>query len=621
MTLMLLAVSWLLTYLVHSTLLIGAACVASGIGLARGHGARDLMWKAAIVGGLLTATVQLSLPAHPSPARLALSADSAAPTVEALGTLALAAPVAPAAPAPPARRAMGVATVASTASVASAPGARRLGSFHAAWPGMLLELWLFGALACLTGLALTSRAVHRRLADRTDVTDARVVGMLEDLRARAGVTTPVRLTMSRRLSGPISFGAAEICLPERALTELGPDELRAVLAHELGHVVRGDSRWRVVSAVIAAALFLQPLNRLARRRLHEVAEYLCDDWAAARTDGGLALARCLAEVATWIKPAPELALVSGMASRPSQLVARVERLLAGRPVESRHGRVAAGVVAVAALGLVAWSAPGVETGRLAPPARPARASEAAAIADVPDAAWPTVAAVDSDAWLAVRDNGRLLVLSAGYSARLTGQGPLRFREWGREIRLPDGYTVTVGGLSIAGDRDVTTSQRVRIVAPDGSVAWTLDPVRVERRTDAGVAEGGRRDDDWQRDAARRESERAADAKLDAAIDTVVEAWARDPAAVRAAAARIAATFDRDLEPQFESLGVALGRDMAPRLERVSNRMDRDLSPEFARMGAELGRSIAAALGDAGDAIDADRVGSGDYREKSKPKQP
>ena len=55
---------------------------------------------------------------------------------------------------------------------------------------------------------------------------------------------------------------------------------------------------------------------------------------------------------------------------------------------------------------------------------------------------------------------------------------------------------------------------------------------------------------------------------------------------------LARTFERDLAPQFESLGVELGRVLAPRLERVSDRLGRDLTPEFARMGAEIGRSIA-----------------------------
>ena len=56
-----------------------------------------------------------------------------------------------------------------------------------------------------------------------------------------------------------------------------------MLAHEVAHLVRRDPHWLVAARVIETVLFVQPLNRLARLRLQEVAEYLSDDWAMART--------------------------------------------------------------------------------------------------------------------------------------------------------------------------------------------------------------------------------------------------------------------------------------------------------------------------------------------------
>ena len=53
--------AWLLTYALHSTVLLGAVWLLTSRGLVRSHHLRELFWKAALVGGLLTATAQSAL--------------------------------------------------------------------------------------------------------------------------------------------------------------------------------------------------------------------------------------------------------------------------------------------------------------------------------------------------------------------------------------------------------------------------------------------------------------------------------------------------------------------------------------------------------------------------------
>src|SRR4029078_1135700 len=102
-------------------------------------------------------------------------------------------------------------------------------------------------------------------------------------------------------------------------------------------------------------LWIQPLNRLARRRIATSAEYLCDEWAVRRTGSGVALARCLAQVAEWIQTVPLGVPVAGMAEERSLLVSRVEKLLAGGRADPRsRGLLAIGSIAVvlATIGIV-----------------------------------------------------------------------------------------------------------------------------------------------------------------------------------------------------------------------------------------------------------------------------
>ena len=48
------AAAWLLTYALHSTLLLGAAALLAR--RVRGEAWRETLWKAALVGGIVTAT-------------------------------------------------------------------------------------------------------------------------------------------------------------------------------------------------------------------------------------------------------------------------------------------------------------------------------------------------------------------------------------------------------------------------------------------------------------------------------------------------------------------------------------------------------------------------------------
>lgn len=138
-----------------------------------------------------------------------------------------------------------------------------------------------------------------------------------------------------------------------------------MLAHELAHLVRRDPQWLVLARAIEMLFFFQPLNRLARRRMQEVAEYLCDDWAVARISRPVMLAKCLAAVAEWVGRAPRMTTpslhpMSAMVeSNGSPLVRRVGRILGGRRDPHALTPRAAVAASVCTLALLAAVAPRV----------------------------------------------------------------------------------------------------------------------------------------------------------------------------------------------------------------------------------------------------------------------
>jgi beta-lactamase regulating signal transducer with metallopeptidase domain len=227
----------------------------------------------------------------------------------------------------------------------------------------LFALWIIGGLALVIGLVRSWLALRRVLYGRIALRRGALADALGRLHARASGPRSVRLSMSPAIRVPLATGVVhpEIVVPSRAVSELAPAAQESMLAHELGHVVRRDPTWRLVLAVAQRVLFFQPLIGVASRRIAQHAEYLADAWAARHTAEPLALARCLTEIAAWLRSAPpppdSLALASSMAEPASILGRRVLRLVEPPPAPARRHGLALALVC-AAVPALAWLAPG-----------------------------------------------------------------------------------------------------------------------------------------------------------------------------------------------------------------------------------------------------------------------
>ena len=335
--------AWLLTYAVHSTLLIGAVWLLVRRGVITSHHLQDTFWKAALVGGLLTATAQTALGIRPA-GTVAIQpvAASAGPTT----------PVGMPTPTPMTARAPHQSPPSPSLPTAGASSAAlSLGA-------MLLWLWIGLATLCLLQLLIARMRLSWRIGPREPLTGSPLDAHVAVLCRAAGIRRPIRLTAAEGLASPVALGRSEICIPRAVLTDLDPAQQRSVLAHELAHLTRFDPLWLTAACIIERAFFFQPLNRVARRRMQEAAEYLCDDWAVDRTGSGLTMAKSLVKVAEWMHtPALPMPL-SGMAETPSQLVARVKRLVDARqPLEGRRRWQVPAAFAI--VGITAVMVPGV----------------------------------------------------------------------------------------------------------------------------------------------------------------------------------------------------------------------------------------------------------------------
>jgi beta-lactamase regulating signal transducer with metallopeptidase domain len=315
------AIAWVITYLLHSTLFLGGAWLASRRLSHWSVRAEEAVWRFALVGGLVTASLQIAAGWEPLAGRWSLpeiGSGSASAAIEA--------PVARTASVPafapvPARK--------ETPVREGAPATASLPAVSLSAPAVGLALWVLGAALLLVRCLASHQGFHRRLKLRPRVVGGTLHAQLERLSERSGLRRPVRLTCSSRVPVPVALGLRdpEICVPSRALVGLTAEQQEGLLAHELAHVARRDTFWLVFNQVLASVLFFQPLNWVARRRLREISELLSDEWAVGRTGRPVSLARCLAEVAGWSTRSVRALPVPGMADRPSNLGHRIRRLL------------------------------------------------------------------------------------------------------------------------------------------------------------------------------------------------------------------------------------------------------------------------------------------------------
>jgi len=367
--------TWLLTYLAHSTILLGAAWLIARFLGDRRLAHQEILLRTALVGGLLTSTLQVGLGVESVGGSLAIAGSSRTEVAATRGS---------------------AITGVVASNIALSPTQEIRHSLDS-WPLAFLSLWGLGSMLALLVLGRSIVDLRRLLKTRRFRPTGR---LLDRLAAAMGLRRSVRLSTSPAIAVPFATGIRqpEICCPER-VGDLAFEHQKSLFAHELAHLARRDPAWQLLYRLGEAVFFLQPLNRLVRRRLEEIAEHLTDERAVACTGDRLGLARCLVVVAHWgVSDSPGVP-ATAFASGP-RLDRRVRHLISGAVGRHHNARwtapllialVVGSVVLLPAVTPSAVHADVSPTGNDAVPARTWSTS-----ADEPEGKAPTAPAPPAD---------------------------------------------------------------------------------------------------------------------------------------------------------------------------------------------------------------------------------
>ncbi len=212
-------------------------------------------------------------------------------------------------------------------------------------PKLLLGAWLFVCFALIGRIVWTRLAVFLFCRKCSAVTDAGLIEQVRCLSARLGLRRRIRFLEARQLTTPVAFGILRptIVVPAAFCTTFSRRQQDTMLAHELAHLASSDAGWRLVSDLLCALIWWQPLIWWSRRRLNAASERAADEASLLVPGGPRALASCLVSVGRRLMRPRSLAWqsVEGGGLR-SGLARRVQSLL-----EMSNGEVANG----------SWSSP------------------------------------------------------------------------------------------------------------------------------------------------------------------------------------------------------------------------------------------------------------------------
>ncbi len=118
------------------------------------------------------------------------------------------------------------------------------------------------------------------------IADLKLLSIIIEQSARLGLKQVPVVSLCQRVSVPVVVGIVNpmILLPPALLCGLDPNQLVAILSHEMAHIRRHDLLINLLQRVVEALLFFHPVTWWISRRMSIERENCCDDVAAACTD-------------------------------------------------------------------------------------------------------------------------------------------------------------------------------------------------------------------------------------------------------------------------------------------------------------------------------------------------
>jgi GWxTD domain-containing protein len=227
------------------------------------------------------------------------------------------------------------------------PGPDRLSWLAPLWMAGVLLFYARGIAAWMAAQRLRRRGVCTVPAEWQE--------RARELAARLRLSRPVLLLESCLTEIPVTLGCLRpvILLPVGLLTGLAPEQVEAILLHELAHIRRYDYAMNLLQTFVEGLLFYHPAVWWISHVLRTEREHCCDDLVVAHRVDARAYAAALAR----LEHNRALAYEAAMAASGGHLMRRIRRLLnePERPRTAVAPMLAIGLLLATVAAGLAWS--------------------------------------------------------------------------------------------------------------------------------------------------------------------------------------------------------------------------------------------------------------------------
>ncbi len=224
------------------------------------------------------------------------------------------------------------------------------------WTASLAAMFAAGLAVGGTRLLLAVRAVGAARQQSRPLQDAHLVTLCQELREQLNSTRPIELRETCWLTTPVTLGWRQpvILLPSN-WRQWSNEEQRAVLAHEIAHIERGDYLMWLAAQLALVLHFYHPAVHWLAARIRLEQEFAADAAAAALLGSPRVYLTTLARLALRSSCAAQksgsaqLQAAPSFVSNQSLLLRRVERLRRMGVASDPLGAWASKLVALAIL--------------------------------------------------------------------------------------------------------------------------------------------------------------------------------------------------------------------------------------------------------------------------------
>jgi len=212
------------------------------------------------------------------------------------------------------------------AAAKSASVAAQLSAWLEGRMPMMLSIWFGGVAILMLRLVLSFIWVsHLR---NNSFPEEQLQSTLNHIIQRLKINVKATTSQSYHINSPVTIGHLKplILFPVGILNQLTPNEVEAVLTHEIAHIVRRDYLSNIIQSFIETLFYYHPVTWWISRMVRSERENRADDLAVSWCGDHLGYAKALLTIQEMqVGSVPKLAV--GFASNKGAMLARIQRIL------------------------------------------------------------------------------------------------------------------------------------------------------------------------------------------------------------------------------------------------------------------------------------------------------